>query len=95
MLVAESSFFNEITLIADDPFSETVSVDQEQIELNSTLASSEFNTTSLAEAHIDRKDYFRMYKQRPCKVSNLENIISNLASPQKRKVVHKVSQKFE
>ena len=58
-----------------------MSVDQEQIELNSTSTSSEFSTTSLAEAHFDRKDYFRMYRQRQRKVSHLENIINNLASP--------------
>ena len=39
----------------------------------------------------DRKEYFRSHRQTQRKTKNLENIISTLASPQKRKVIRNVS----
>ena len=69
----------------------------EEINLNSTSVSSDFNNLPCLsiENSVDRKEYFRLYRQKQCKTPNLEKIISTLPSPHKRAVIHNVSRNLD
>ena len=97
-ILAESDVLNETIMINNEILAEnnilndSESVHDDQIHFNSTSISSDLNNLPCPNIDsVDRKDYFRLYKQRQRKTANLENIMSNLASPQKRKVIHNVS----
>ena len=95
-ILTESDVLNETIMIDNEILAEnnllddSESVHDDQIHFNSTSISSNLNNLPNIDS-VDRKDYFRLYKQRQRKTANLENIKSNLASPQKQKVIHNVS----